>query len=668
MTAVTACISWLQLTSSIKIVLSAKSSFFRKYIARTWIKFVVWSAYLAADSVATIALGVISSNLGDIYSNDDQDSSVNADVELYAFWAPFLLLHLGGPDTITAYSLEDNDLWLRHFLGLLVQALGTFYILLMAWTSSRLSILTIPMIFAGLIKYGERTWVLRSASSDRLRDSMRVTRSDPSLGNSDLIEEYNLKDAEGYNVIPNRVIEVQLPVDSVLFEGDSISKDSELLTAYGLFQIFKCLFVDFILGTRDRDTSQTIFRSISSKNAFNLIEMECGFMYDLLHTKAMLVYNPWGFGLRFVSFSLTCIVLVLFSLAAEKQHYSKIDLSITFLLLVVAIFLEIYATLMSLSSDWTIVWLNMHNKTSVLRVITSLQLFRNPRWSNSMAQYSLLGFTLKEKHVVCHTMLNRFSIVEELEQQRYITSVEVPITLKEWIFDHLKEKLKKMQKEMESGTYNLGALNIARGKNVLQDYGHSELKWSTEVEFDQSIFIWHIATEICCNLEDSSNQSKLEMCKLMSQYMLYLVVMKPSMLPVGVGQFIFEDTCAEAVKFYSTGGKTNVHRNLLLQYTTRPQLLGDRYRSKKSVLSDACRLAHDLTNISNKEEKWSMIAGVWVEILAYVANQSNGRQHAEQLRGGGEFITHLWLLLAHLGLTHHFQISQPRAVARLILR
>ncbi|KAK1580984.1 hypothetical protein Q3G72_001899 [Acer saccharum] len=37
--------------------------------------------------------------------------------DLLAFWPPFLLLHLGGPDTITAFALEDNELWLRHLLG-----------------------------------------------------------------------------------------------------------------------------------------------------------------------------------------------------------------------------------------------------------------------------------------------------------------------------------------------------------------------------------------------------------------------------------------------------------------------------------------------------------------------------------------------------------------------
>lgn len=57
-------------------------------------------AYLMTDFLATIALGVISKNLEDV--ND------KSPFEIIAFWAPLLLLHLGGPDTITAYSLEDN--------------------------------------------------------------------------------------------------------------------------------------------------------------------------------------------------------------------------------------------------------------------------------------------------------------------------------------------------------------------------------------------------------------------------------------------------------------------------------------------------------------------------------------------------------------------------------
>ena len=78
-------------------------------------------SYLVADSGATTALGVISRNC-----NDSQLQN-----EFIAFWAPFLLLHLGGQDTITAYAVQDNELWLRHLLDLVVQsgvALDLFHV------------------------------------------------------------------------------------------------------------------------------------------------------------------------------------------------------------------------------------------------------------------------------------------------------------------------------------------------------------------------------------------------------------------------------------------------------------------------------------------------------------------------------------------------------------
>jgi hypothetical protein len=68
--------------------------------------FLLWLAYLLADSTAIYALGLISL------------SSAPSKHQLVAFWAPFLLLHLGGPDNITAYSLEDSQLWLRHMQNL----------------------------------------------------------------------------------------------------------------------------------------------------------------------------------------------------------------------------------------------------------------------------------------------------------------------------------------------------------------------------------------------------------------------------------------------------------------------------------------------------------------------------------------------------------------------
>ena len=126
----------------------------RKRVSGSWIRFTVWSAYLLADSIALTAAGVISNELGGVY---DANGLVDPKHELVAFWAPILLLHLGGTDTITAYSLEDNELWKRHSLGVVIQAISTLYIWLTAWTSPSLSLLSFLMFIVGLMKYGEST-------------------------------------------------------------------------------------------------------------------------------------------------------------------------------------------------------------------------------------------------------------------------------------------------------------------------------------------------------------------------------------------------------------------------------------------------------------------------------------------------------------------------------
>lgn len=75
---------------------------------------------------------------------------------------PLFLMHLGGQDTITAFAIEDNNLWLRHLLNLGVQVALTLYVFWKSVDRHNVHIL-IPGIFlfvAGIIKYGERTLAL----------------------------------------------------------------------------------------------------------------------------------------------------------------------------------------------------------------------------------------------------------------------------------------------------------------------------------------------------------------------------------------------------------------------------------------------------------------------------------------------------------------------------
>ncbi|KAG0493147.1 hypothetical protein HPP92_006545 [Vanilla planifolia] len=78
----------------------------------------VWSNYLLANWVADFILCQLSSSMDD-----------NSNNTILAFWAPFLLLHLGGPNTITSYSMEDNELWARHLLALAYELIVAIYVL-----------------------------------------------------------------------------------------------------------------------------------------------------------------------------------------------------------------------------------------------------------------------------------------------------------------------------------------------------------------------------------------------------------------------------------------------------------------------------------------------------------------------------------------------------------
>ncbi|KAK2643911.1 hypothetical protein Ddye_019106 [Dipteronia dyeriana] len=678
----------------------------RRYIPKTWIKCVVWSAYLLADSVATIALGLLLNDLGQVY---EDGGNLDSESELKALWAPFLLLHLGGPDTITAYSLEDNELFLRHAFQLAVQTGATLLIFFLGWNGSRHSFLSIPMIFVGVIKYGERTWSLWSASSDRLRDTM-LTPADPGPNYSKLADEYALKHAEGFYVEVEELKDDQGGIDLPESAAKSTPDANNIRTAHALFGTFKRLFADLILSFQDREKSLSIFQSLSHDidRAFHVIAIELGFMYDLLYTKASVVYTPWGLISRGITTSLTFLVLVIFSVSNKRKYSKKVDVYITFLLLVVAIILEIYAALLLLFSDQSKRWLIAHKRTCIVKFINrySTILVKVPRWSNYMTKYSITCFCLKEKPG--HKILRLFHLDKLREKHRYKTYEVVPESLKKFIFKHVGQKYTQFKEKQGTNASIRDLYAQPVGSVVLKKYNlldHQE--WSNKIEFDQSILIWHIATDLCyfSGIDQDSNDSNCKTSKLLSDYMLYLLVMHPFLLPVGIGLIRFRDTQSEARSFFeermsifsisTTQSHSNqasqdqdqgIHQSgndqappdqdlirkkrtqairMLLKVKTHVppiKVKGDR---SKSVLFDACRLASALNKISDKRQKWEMIRDVWLEMLTYAACQSRGSQHARHLRRGGELLTHVWLLMSHFGLTEQFQISRGHARARL---
>ncbi|KAL7106168.1 hypothetical protein ACP275_07G094600 [Erythranthe tilingii] len=157
------------------------------------------------------------------------------------------------------------------------------------------------------------------------------------------------------------------------------------------------------------------------------------------------------------------------------------------------------------------------------------------------------------------------------------------------------------------------------------------------------------------------------MSRWLSDYMVYLLIMSPFMLPSGIGQIRFHDTCAEADEFFEGKEfkkKREACRKLRRVDVRIPpsDVKGDR---SKSLLFDACRLAKSL-ELLGEGEKWEKIFQAWLDIVTYAAAQCKWNDHAEKLSQGGELLTHVWLLMAHFGMTDQFQISQGYVRAKLL--
>ncbi|TXG68390.1 hypothetical protein EZV62_003325 [Acer yangbiense] len=662
----------------------------RKFTARSWTRIVVWSAYLTADWVAAVALG----NLA---------ASTQADSDLQILWAPFLLLHMGGPDTITAYSLEDNALWLRHLLGLVVHVGVAFYVFLRSWGNSNFMFIAIPIFVTGIIKYGERTFVLRSSSAQRFKNSLL---SDPDPGPNFISMQRTEECGERERIfkiilrgrllwLPERVRRVLItsavPKPATVLGTESLETGaSDLQVAYFLFQRFRYLFADLILGTRERKDSCSLIENKSSEDAFKLIAIELGFMYDLLYTKATIVYSRLGILFRVISFIASVTALVLFSVIIDIHAYSSIDVSITYVLLIGAVVLEVYAFCVLLFSDWTALWnagLRKTNRSSMCCATFPCHsiLANRKRWSRSMAQYNLVSSCLHKIQPRWFGVLKLPWIGDLLEKYLCLSWEDVDKDIEKMIFEQLKEKSEKIKDDR----FNIESCRILlakRGDYVLeQRYGlHDQFCWSTtNVEFDHSLLLWHIATDLCyySDLDDIHRgyvnklamDSKCRNSKCLSDYMLYLLVFNPSMLPEGIGEIRYRDTFAEALRFfmYEDGGYSGslifVRRK---KYVTKSKAckdllevnFGAAEEAKKgdksqSLLFYGCRLAKQLKSL-NHPNKWEVISEVWVEMLTYASNKCRWKEHGQQLRKGGELLTHVRLLMVHLGLSEQYRIQQ----------
>ncbi|KAJ8775210.1 hypothetical protein K2173_020214 [Erythroxylum novogranatense] len=756
----------------------------RKRTSRRLIILMVWSGYLLADAVANFAVGLISNSQTSGPSDGKNKNGPKENPDLLAFWAPFLLLHLGGPDTITAFALEDNALWLRHLLSLIIQAVATGYVFLQTFPTNKVMIPTFIMFLAGIIKYLERTRSLYLASMDRFRDSM-LKEPDPGPNYAKLMEEYaSKKEAKLpteiiYMPEPEKDIKTQITEKVTLEELDVVQK------AYRWFNLFKGLIVDLIFSFKERNESRDLFDTLRPEDALRVIEVELNFIYEVLFTKVVVVHSNLGIFFRLLAFSSIVTSLAVFRFHVKKHgYYNAFDVGVTYALLFGAIGLDIVSLLMAIFSDWTVASIDKPDKVldSRWRMFTDcisrkskpffvkfLEFKRScqfdymtetplkhtvvyipfifRRWSSRVSGYNLIRYCLKGRPEgvykvrrvtilsiaaeflglnlifdFVHGIINKatelagkllafllFPLKQGIKNLRIgrvkdwlidqvglkdvvdeiMYSSKEPFTREIWtfIFDELQRK-----SQFADDPETAKRICSARGEWIIQENDSEDknrveqesedkdsekdrpdlMPYVVDVSYDESLLLWHLATELLYNTEipDHSSKEKL-FSKLLSDYMLYLLIVQPGMMTsvAGIGKIRYRDTCAEAERFIkrrSLGSKDlKAACEKILDVNTEVKPIDVKGDRSKSVLFDACRLAKELQKL--KEKKWEKLSKIWVELLSYAASHIRANAHAQQVSKGGELVSLVWLLMAHFGIGDQFQINEGHARAKLIV-
>ncbi|WVZ53628.1 hypothetical protein U9M48_004541 [Paspalum notatum var. saurae] len=689
---------------------------FRKRTARPVARFACWSCYLLADWVADLALGLLVNNLGNIGGNGPPSVSswsgggannnsrrggggVVATVDggggpaMFAFWTPFLLLHLGGQDTITAYSIEDNELWRRHLIGLLFQLFSALVVFSCTLEGNPMIPATVLMFVAGIIKYGERTYSLYSGSVDGVVGSiLPAPNAGPNYAK--LMSVFSSKEKAG------------LDVEVVIANGDAgmlhAAREKSEVTrkaldmrktleahAYYLFTVFgRSVCYDINVGHKERMISQAFFLDREDDmakpgKAVEVIEAELNFIYDMVHTKEPVAHTLAGVALRFVSSACMVSSAVAFCLL-DKGGVQHVDVAITYALLLGARRrVSGRAPLLLRPDDGVprrrvlvavgVPAAAMHRAAS--EAASSLLNLINYSLGKPDGEHPLGPWSRVAKDVAYK--LRAGPVFDDFFFVRRET-LTARMDKGKILFDFIFNQLKGVAHDLRESGDDVEAMRKAcsyRGERAIAATPEGiQQHWDTSVlmdsvrkrDFDESLLMWHIATDLCISSESQVPTAHTgnwkDVSKSLSEYMLYLLVMQPKVLvaSAGVGQMAYQDTCAEARRLFRSA---TVHcdpyhqdaaRMLLGTCTTvAPEIVkGGR---SKSVLFPACIVAKELLKLGDEEARCKLLARVWMEMLTYAAAKCKGTTHVHNLARGGELITVVWLLMTHMGIGTIYQ-------------
>ncbi|GLJ21267.1 hypothetical protein SUGI_0390520 [Cryptomeria japonica] len=266
----------------------------------------------------------------------------------------------------------------------------------------------------------------------------------------------------------------------------------------------------------------------------------------------------------------------------------------------------------------------------------------NRYWSNRIPQHCLIETWPNKSPIICK-MAGLFPkperyIVDWYAEIRHVHRLSVEDDLKDFIFEILRNAFneEKSSEECRKKIYNFEK-DLFQGESEIQEI----LKSHTNLE--EVILIWHIATTLCDrergSPQNNETEKNVKLSKKLSRYCAYLLLSRPNLLPLHpkMARIVYMQLVNQLLDTLTVGSiLQNTHRYLL------------RCNEKHGLLGSGIKLAHNLLK-KNEKGMWELLAQYWGKLVIYMAVYNKAIFHAECVAAGGEFLSLVWVLLAHMG-------------------
>ncbi|CAL4994474.1 unnamed protein product [Urochloa decumbens] len=686
----------------------------RKYTMPHVFRTCIWLAYISSDALAIYALATLfNRHARTVPASNCAPSKEHQSRILEVLWAPILLIHLGGQEELTAYEIEDNELWTRHTVTLVTQVAVASYAFYKSWPSDsdgKLTVAAVLLFIIGIVSFSEKPLALNRAKIKRLaavsawiQGTKKPSFWRERLNQFFLFEESNCFTGVG---LP-RLLTTGGKEEGGKKKPVALSEADKVLMVLSDMSL-RAAAKDLVERNKAKAVEEVLPPlPIAERSLPRWLRGAFAFIY----TRATVVVTPVYLVYHLLLVPVLHIAALTLFATSDKHEYKRADVKITYIVLCLTAALDFLAVFF---------------RQLVYRLMSMTEV---PPLCETVPGYNLIDEALREADkgtgwmYTCARQLG-LSCKGEYFGCRPRRHGEL---YKKVVGAVLPDLVSAQNRDLASyRIFHSTAQNWALSKQLQEECGVEVKKSLEDVSFDRSVLLWHIATDLCFRCTDNvvidgdeeeqaaaaeeedeaaaaaaeggdiegdgsipDSQGKryqtlrfhMECTEAISNYMAHLLNFNPDMLLTGSRHHLITEardeikSCFLSVMVKGSGG-CNCNSSctggngcscscscselnqghLKLDQSKLKQLISNIAKGKV-INPPNTRVFHIIAACKLAEEllgmtddtRRTLMYQVWLGMLCYSASMCRGYLHAKSLGEGGEFLSFVWLLLSLKG-------------------